>query len=84
LSNLSNSSKYLNKYDLPAKTPVHKKLDAIIFLFGSLEFTKSEYLDIASAENLDIFIAELYLKQLTNTAELRQVYYDRYKNISFL
>jgi hypothetical protein len=84
LSDLSDSSEFLYKYDLPAKTPVHKKLDAIIFLFGSQEFTKSEYLDIASAENIDIFLAKLYLKQLTNTAELRQVYYDRYKNPSFL
>jgi hypothetical protein len=85
---------YVNKYDLPVKTPIHKKLDAIIFLFGSQEFiiflfgsqefTKSEYLDIASAENIDIFLAKLYLKQLTNNAELSQVYYDKYKNDFFL
>lgn len=84
MSDLLNRTDQIIEYDHPSKTSTQKKLDAIIYLFGSQEFTKSEYLEIAAGEKVDVFIAELYLKQLTKNAKLRQLHYDKYRNPSFL
>ena len=84
MSDIINSRKRVIEDSFTPKTSIQRKLDAIISLFGSDKFTKSEFLSIVSDEKIDIFIAELYLKHLIRNRSLYQIKDRRYRNSEFL